>query len=247
MYFNGLELLELRLETLYDTVDYFVINEAGQTHTGAKRDFEFDINRFEKYKDKIRYIKLETLPYTDGHQNEYYQRNRLIDGCYDAQPDDYIMISDDDEIINPETLKEGIRNNHDLFRLSMKLFYYYVNNLRNQLWGETIVGKRKHFGNPQDMRMKYNGVPIINNGGWHYSYLGGLDKIQLKFNSFSEQQTNTPEINNRENILKCLETGEDVCHRQGDIFKNRFISLEEVGHPQLKEWLTKYPEYIKII
>ena len=34
MFFNELDLLELRLEYLYDSVDYFVIVEGRQTHSG---------------------------------------------------------------------------------------------------------------------------------------------------------------------------------------------------------------------
>jgi hypothetical protein len=59
-FFNENELLELRLMTLYNTVDYFVIVEAGQTFTGKPKPFNLIIP--EQYTEKIRYIKLATLP-----------------------------------------------------------------------------------------------------------------------------------------------------------------------------------------
>ena len=61
-FFNEELLLQLRLDTLWDHVDYFIISEATYTHKGHPRDTIFDIKKFEKYKAKIRYCKLETKP-----------------------------------------------------------------------------------------------------------------------------------------------------------------------------------------
>lgn len=36
-FFNELDVLEIRLNVLYDTVDYFVITEADKTHTGRHK------------------------------------------------------------------------------------------------------------------------------------------------------------------------------------------------------------------
>ena len=45
-YFNEDQLLKLRLETLWDVVDYFVICESVLTHTGQHKTINFDINRY---------------------------------------------------------------------------------------------------------------------------------------------------------------------------------------------------------
>lgn len=55
-YFNEDQLLKLRLETLWNKVDYFVICEATKTHTGKDKGINFKIENFEKYKEKIRYL-----------------------------------------------------------------------------------------------------------------------------------------------------------------------------------------------
>jgi len=39
LFFNELELLELRLMTLHDVVDYFVLVEANKTFTDKPKDF----------------------------------------------------------------------------------------------------------------------------------------------------------------------------------------------------------------
>lgn len=62
-FFNELDLLEIRLEMLYDIVDYFVIVESNKTHSNLPKDYilEKHLSDFDKYKSKIIYIK-ETFP-----------------------------------------------------------------------------------------------------------------------------------------------------------------------------------------
>lgn len=66
LFFQELDLLEIRLEYLYEKVDKFIILEACQTFTGKPKPFNFENNksRFEKYLDKIIYFKIE-----DEHQS----------------------------------------------------------------------------------------------------------------------------------------------------------------------------------
>lgn len=58
-FFNELDLLEIRLDLLYDHVDYFVISETNKTHSDDHKILFFEENKekFEKYLDKIIHIK----------------------------------------------------------------------------------------------------------------------------------------------------------------------------------------------
>jgi len=246
---NELELLELRFMTLYDTVDYFVLIEAGNTHSCAPKPFHFEENmgRFEKYLDKVIHLKIEKLPYSDPWKNENYNREMLINGIKDAAPDDYIMVSDVDEIPNPVTLKWGIERNFDFFVLQQKLFYYFVNCKQSQLWSGPVITKRKNVTSTQAMRkMRGSQVNLLPDGGWHYSFLGGEEKIKIKLAAYAETQTNTSAINNNHHILKCLETGDDLFNRGEEMFTKTFLQLNQLTHPELVEWVKKYPNMIKI-
>ena len=66
LFFQELDLLEIRLAFLDSYVDTFVIVEACQTFTGKAKGFVFEENkeRFEKYLPKIEYYKI-----TDFHEN----------------------------------------------------------------------------------------------------------------------------------------------------------------------------------
>ena len=63
-FFNELDILELRLNILYDTVDYFIIVESNLTHSGQNKPFYFEENknRFSKFLDKIISYKIYDNP-----------------------------------------------------------------------------------------------------------------------------------------------------------------------------------------
>ena len=53
IYFDEDLLLDLRLNLLNSIVDKFVIVESKITHSGKNKDLQFDILKFEKFKNKI--------------------------------------------------------------------------------------------------------------------------------------------------------------------------------------------------
>ena len=61
LFFQELDLLEIRLRYLNDYVDSFVIVEACQTFTGQRKEFVFEKNkeRFTAYLHKIKYYKIQ--------------------------------------------------------------------------------------------------------------------------------------------------------------------------------------------
>ncbi len=108
-FYNEFELLELRLESLYDVVDWFVIVEANKTHTNEPKPYNFIERRndYRKYLPKIRYIQMDAdVPFKGigDWSIENAQRDYIMRGLVDAQPDDLIFISDLDEIPAPDVL-----------------------------------------------------------------------------------------------------------------------------------------------
>ena len=83
-----LDLLEGRLEYLYNHVDYFLIVESNYTHTGKEKPLYFAENasRFAKYADKIlpcRLIVDKNYDFTDSWKLENQQRD-FISLCLDS-------------------------------------------------------------------------------------------------------------------------------------------------------------------
>lgn len=80
-FFNELDLLEIRMEMLYEIVDYFVIVESNKTHSNLPKEYilEKHLSDFDKYKSKIIYIK-ETFPdniFSYEKREENNQNNKI--------------------------------------------------------------------------------------------------------------------------------------------------------------------------
>tara|TARA_B100001059_G_scaffold235084_1_gene279615 strand:- start:57 stop:926 length:870 start_codon:yes stop_codon:yes gene_type:complete len=171
MYFDEDLLLDIRLNTLDKFVKKFVITEALYTHNGNKKELKFDINKFQKFKDKIIYLVVEKQPenildLVDGESKEkrgeklilngmardYFQRENLSRGLIESTSDDLILISDLDEIPNLKYLDyTKIKNNILIFE--QKMFYYKLNLFyEDYTWLGTKAVKKKNFISPQWLR-----------------------------------------------------------------------------------------------
>ena len=145
MFFDEEMLLGLRLKTLNKYVDKFIIVESKYTHSGDKKKLIFDINKYSEFKNKINYIVIEDPPEdiedinNDDDENqknikhimnalrrENYQRNKINDGLNDAAPEDWIIISDLDEIPNLDEINFNTINNKIIF-FKQRVFYYKLN------------------------------------------------------------------------------------------------------------------------
>jgi len=149
-YFDEDLILELRFETLWEFVDYFVISEAAYSHAGASRKLHFDINRFTKYESKIRYLPLHERPAgeNDSWKNENFIRNNIVHGLYDANPNDLIIISDLDEIPNPHRIA-AYHPKYLRGDFKQRYYSYYFNNYRIgevDANGKLIPGSEIHEG-----------------------------------------------------------------------------------------------------
>ena len=171
MYFDEDLVLDVRLNTLNEFVDYFIIVESKFTHNGQKRNLNFKIENYNKFKDKILYFvydkvpnNIETINQDDSShkkntkyiinaaKRENSQRNHIIEGLKNANDDDLILVSDVDEIPNLRNIKlNSIKEKIIMFRQQM--FYYKFNlKIPNLVWTGTKGCKKKKFLNPQWLR-----------------------------------------------------------------------------------------------
>ena len=171
MYFDEEVVLDLRLNTLNEYVDYFVIVESTFNHKGEKRELKFNLKKFEKFEKKIIYLVYDKLPQkieainaadTEGEKSRKYiynaylrengQRNYIAEGLNNAGQNDVILVSDVDEIPNLEKINfKKISEKIIFFRQDM--FYYKFNlKLPNLIWTGTKACKKKDLLSPQWLR-----------------------------------------------------------------------------------------------
>ena len=112
-YFNEEHIADLRFNILDKYIDYFVIVESTVNHQGQPKKLEFDVNNYQKFKNKIKYIVVDDTPdnLKKPHKGgeslvEQHQRNSLLKGLEDCHDEDLIIVSDVDEIPNLKKLNQ---------------------------------------------------------------------------------------------------------------------------------------------
>ena len=171
MYFDEEMILDLRLNILDKYVDYFVVVESKFTHSGKARELKFNIEKFNKFRDKIIYLIHDEIPKNiisikesfseikkiettvmNAVYRENSQRNYITKGLDNAENEDLILISDVDEIPNLKNFNfEKIKKKIILFNQDM--FYYRFNlKLPNTIWIGTKACKKKYLKSPQWLR-----------------------------------------------------------------------------------------------
>ena len=171
MYYDEDLLLDIRLNALDKYVKKFVITEATYTHNGTKKKLNFNINNFNKFKNKIDYIVVDQQPpnvrklkeddsakikeeklILNGMARDYFQRENLKKGLKNLKDDDLVVISDLDEIPNFDNLDfDKVKNNIIIFQ--QKMFYYKLNLYYNDfIWAGSKAVKYKNLVSPQWLR-----------------------------------------------------------------------------------------------
>ena len=246
--FNGeKEILDIRLNVLDDYVDQFVIVEAQTTFSGQKKPLYYlnHIDRYDKWKNKIKYFVIDEN-YTDEEikqamespnteygkgakhwVHEFLQKESIKKSLTHLNDEDTVFISDCDEIWNPDTLtklKDGV------YRLHQKMYVYYLNNRSSEDWYGTIVGKYRSIKDACLNHLRTRESEKIENDGWHFSSMGGVDELRRKINnSYTSESNNTSEVQAK---LAERYGKEDFLGRP----EQRVFALDESG----------WPEYLKI-
>ncbi len=236
MFFNELELLEIRLHELSGVVDRFVLAESTLTHSRQPKPLYFQENadKFRAFADKIHHIVVDDFPadYKDAWTYENHQRDQVKQALTHCRPDDAILISDVDEIPKAETLIKVLET-PGIKILEQKMFYYYLNmfNYKNPWWrrGTRVIRWEDFTNSATEIRLGPG--TLVPDGGWHFSYLGGAEKVRQKIEAFAHQEFNRDEFKNADKIGKIIQSGGDIFDRKKMRF--RVEALDET-----------YPEYI---
>ena len=277
MYFDEDVVLDVRLNFLNSYVDKFVIVESVFNHKGEKRKPQFDISKYSKFKDKIIYILKDDIPEgiekiekSDDHQEIYrksilnagkrenLQRNNILDGLKDISQNDWVIISDLDEIPNLE--KVNLKNINDRIVLFQQDMMYYKFNLKldNFRWIGSKACKFKFLKSPQWLRdiknrkfkwwridalfskRKYQNLKIINNGGWHFSYLKTPEAIEKKLKSYLHHIDYDIDPIGVNRIKKIVEDKKAIYDLKADQRQSKFNAQNEL----IKIDNTLLPSYI---
>ena len=257
-YFDEDHMVDLRLNILNQYVDFFVIAESTRTHQGQSKRINFDIKKFSKFKNKIKFIiadykkEINFQKHLGGESPiEQHQRNSLNKGIKEASSEDLIILSDSDEIPDLTKLKD-INKNKKFIAFSQQMFMYKLNlkNINESNWIGSKITKKKYITSMQDLRkLKFKKYPFWRidknslqtiQGGWHFSFLQTPEQILKKIRSFSHGEFNNQEIN-KKNIENKILQNEDIFGRDINLKK---IQLNSSFPKYILENKKKYSKWI---
>ena len=230
LYNNEDEILDLRLNILNNKVNFFIIVESEYTHTGKKKKLAFNKDKFKEFSDKIIYLQCKT--YINGvdknktaWKNENLQRDYISTGFKNIDKEDYIIISDIDEIPNLDSLNQDDLQRKIISFKQRSFIYKYNICEKYPTWLGSKMCKLKYLKSPQWLRnlkvtKKYKNFridkiffsksyehdyTIIENGGWHFSWIGSLDYIKSKIKDTAHTEINLSEFNCEENLKNMIQ------------------------------------------
>ena len=278
MYFDEDLILDVRLNYLNKFVDQFVIVESVYSHNGEKRNPQFDIKKFKKFENKITYLLIDHqekdfLPIKDTDtlnevagkkvmnalKRENYQRNFLINGLIEATDEDWIIISDLDEIPNLEMNNLRECENKIVFFKQIMIYYKLNLYLAEFPWIGSKACKKCLLRSPQWLRnikdrnypwwrldtffskTKYSNINIFENGGWHFSYIKNPEGIERKLKSYLHHAEYEMNPIDKEKISKLIEEKKAVYNLKVDSRLNKF----DEGNKLKKLDLSLLPQYVK--
>jgi beta-1,4-mannosyl-glycoprotein beta-1,4-N-acetylglucosaminyltransferase len=252
-FLNENDMLEIRFRQ-HSFADKFVIIESSQTTSGLPKPYNFDAARFSEYKDKIIYLQIGNI---DARKEEYeyfennierWNRELVHHGALKQilpilTDRDIIIWSDVDEMLKaPPT-----RGN---FRYTSSLYYYYFNNRLYDKktglflpWKYQVSFTKKILSeyNPFHLRnsntIKWN---VIDDAGWHFAYIGDVDKLKYKLEAAAHQEYNTDQV--KRELSDKIKQGVDFA---SDRYPGKRSPIEEM--PQyIIDNRDKYQKYILV-
>lgn len=222
-YFNERELLELRIRLLYDHVDKFIICEGDHTHKGDPKPLtcKLTLQELGLLTDKVQVVEVKMPSYDqepDPWVRERMQRNAAQEFI---QEGDVVIVSDCDEIINPDVIDYHVTSVYELQQEILRL--PMVN-----LSGRADLRVHKTSGEPahwwagyvcgsfhlekwtlSDLRESAAlGKPVIEfvhshlimeeyqDKGWHFTWMGNPQRRKLKKEAFAHWNDNIRGIGN---------------------------------------------------
>lgn len=220
VYFNEVELLELRIKLLNEHVDEFVICEANRTHSGHPKEYTLEktIESLKIPTDKITVVQVE-LPDKDSMPDDYdrerMQRNAAAQHIGFG---DIAFVSDCDEIMNPAFIPYytmvASNNPNSILRLPMAFLMGRADMRAYDTIGQPIswspgfvcMGHHVERYTLSEIResqsrglfnIAYKDIFTVDEGrikdaGWHFSWMGGGERMKIKYRSFMHYQDDIP-------------------------------------------------------
>jgi beta-1,4-mannosyl-glycoprotein beta-1,4-N-acetylglucosaminyltransferase len=175
-----------RFSKFSDKIISYKIYDTPKDFTNLPEVEDIELNNIFRYCETSSAFDSKTQP---DYGRDFFQKESVRRALVDCDDDDIIMISDADEIPNPELISQHVKMKLDttIYSLNQITYYYYLNVLKQTDWFGTKLGTykniKKHSFN--ELRNNVGITQRISDGGWHFSFMGGEKMVKNKILSYS--------------------------------------------------------------
>ena len=266
---NELDILEIRLHTLRDTVDLFVIYEWSTDFRGNPKPLWLldRVERLKKITANITYVPFTYIETVAGFEGERTQRDAIkavLEGI--CRDDDLIIYSDIDEIPRPSAVREAVElltGGSRMVHFAQDFFMYYLNlmevngallsytgeypGVENPKW---LGSRMTSWKNLQEFTMSELRDPStvqfgsrLPDAGWHFSWVGSTTPQPA-------QKRVLEKVRNYHSHLEQMSPGIEMKVRlrllaRRDVWGRKYVKFRRVGIDQLPKYVQENVEKFK--
>lgn len=189
-FFNEVELLRARVALLRGSVNYHVVAEGNRTHQGHPAPLV--LNRTALPEGRVRRCVARLPAQGRGHaanwERERAQRDYLRACILDLDPEDLVLLTDADEIPNPEVIDRVAEvTEGGPVILGMRMIYYGRWEDPSGWWHAKASRVRDLPNSLTDLRLRFD-LAAVPDAGWHLSYVGDEDRLRRKVTAFAHAE-----------------------------------------------------------
>jgi beta-1,4-mannosyl-glycoprotein beta-1,4-N-acetylglucosaminyltransferase len=279
-FYNELPILNLRFHELNGVVDHFVLSEATKTHAGNIKSLFYEENKycFPEFDDKVTHVVVDDMPYIAPQRRlpsfskkrhpwrlERHQRRALCKGIdqLSLKDDDIIILSDLDEIPNPETLEDFVLNGtldgralttEEKYAIQMRMFFYNFETEKTKLWYAARLFTYKYY---KDNGRRLNSFrkdsnllaskswrrerSCMLNGGWHCTWFGSAEDVQEKATNWAHCGEVNNQMKNLDRLKDKMEEGKFFMNSDASFNATRKNNVDEDTNLPKYKHLAFYP------
>lgn len=214
LFYNELDLLEIRLNELNDVVDYFVLVEGEKTFQNNPKSLIYQENKekFKEFEHKIIHIVKPIDSFTNNAWANEDNSFDLLGSAvinHSTSDDNLVILGCVDEIPSAYAVSKlkALPYNGDPVVIKMDFFCYYLNTqficptvdfragpliavreLRTAQ-ASTFI-KPRCRGRYTSNTLSSNLIPVEHPHGWHFTFMGDADRLYDKIHGFSHTEYN---------------------------------------------------------
>jgi len=158
---------------------------------------------------------------------EFYQKENIRRALIGLEDDDICFVGDLDEYWNTE-LDYSVIDQNTIYKLKQIVYVGYFNNRSSEEWAGTMLTRYKNIKNSCLNHLRTRSkteYTYVEDAGWHLSFMGGVEQIKYKIDSYGHQEYNNQQV--RQQIESNLNSGKDVLGRSDFQFWTNESDLPE--------------------